>query len=213
MPEKIWPIVSVQNDTMKIGRMSKREDRGTPHWPPRLPPLSSKTSMIGFLCLKIFLFRLRFTFFPLGSEYSFGWSVIRLLRPHLTWLWKVSGRWRGELPIGETPAEGWRRNVKFDQKSFCFLTVYNRQQLPLLVHVQITSSQRQYCLYTLIFRDEKMSSAFKAKINLRWNVRNGASIKGIENSLKPYFLWRIEDTFFLIWIMQLALNAHLIWRI
>ena len=44
--------------------------------------------------------------FPLGSEYSFGWSVIRLLRPHLTWLWKVSGRWRGELPIGETPAEG-----------------------------------------------------------------------------------------------------------
>ena len=26
---------------------------------------------------------------------------------YLTWLWKVSGRWRGELPIGETPAEGW----------------------------------------------------------------------------------------------------------
>ena len=66
------------------------------------------------------LFRLRLTFFPLGSEYSFGWSVIRLLRPHLTWLWKVSGRWRGELPIGETPAEGWGGNVKIRTEEFLF---------------------------------------------------------------------------------------------
>ena len=79
---------------MRSGHMSKEEKlrQNMAHWPPRLPPLSSRTSIIGFLCLqwsfinhfwyhemRLCISLINSKVFSFEDEYFFqGWSVIRL---------------------------------------------------------------------------------------------------------------------------------------
>ena len=107
MSKNIWQIIHAWGNTWEVVKRDLRQN--TPHWPMRLPPLSSRTSIIGFLCLQLsFLYHfwhhvmrnyLSYHFwhhvmpciffivvsFHFQDEYSFeGWSVIRLLGG--TWL-------------------------------------------------------------------------------------------------------------------------------
>ena len=43
-------------------------------------------------------------------------------------MWKVSGRWRGELPIGETPAEGCGKEIEKKGKIYFLKRIMTKRK-------------------------------------------------------------------------------------